>query len=64
MTKQEKGRGRFGDVLKGHTNFEGKQTVSIVELMFRNLEREKCKKKYFARRSTLQPWQEPFPLCW
>ena len=46
MTKQEKGRGRFGDVLKVHTNFEGRQTVSIAEIMFRNLDKEKFKSDY------------------
>ncbi len=50
MTKQEKGRGRFGDVLEVHTNFEGRQTVSIAEIMFRNLDKEKFKSDYLAGR--------------
>ncbi len=52
MTKQEKGRGRFGDVLKVHTNFEGRQTVSIAEIMFRNLDKEKFKSDYLAGKYT------------
>lgn len=48
MANQEKGRGRFGNTLKVRTSFEGRQTVSLAEIMFRNLDKKKFKKDYLA----------------